>query len=227
MILSLGTDCTVNHGLQDYIGYNPFYDNGIRKSPFSAIWIFNPANSEKIKMVNYYSLGVVSDIIMNKFKGWNELKKNYRGKACSVNYPIEFTHYYNENYRENLNIESIPLFLDYIFSDKEKIFTSAWRIYYGFKKENIMQDRKDFLNGLLKFMKTMKSTKYELKFFFVVDKKANVQIEYIKNLTNGINIKYGILYNEKDNKPGRRWNAKFDCSGWENAINKVGLQKEI
>jgi hypothetical protein len=214
-IILLGTDCTLGHGFQDFIGYNFYYYDKVRKSPFGGTWIFNPENRKGFKRVNYGSLGVVAEVIENNFDGWTDTELNYRGKLACKKYPIEFTH-------GHFNTDAIDLFLERLKKNDLITFCSSWRVYYGFNPAHLKQDKKALESGIEKFKQVVK-TPHELKLFFVVDRNPE-QIKYVNGLMAGINIKYGILYNELDATPGRRWRMQFDASGWQQALIDTGVK---
>ena len=214
-IILVGTDCTLGHAFHDYLKYNVFYDNGIRKSPFGATYIFNPKN----KGTNYGSLSVVAACIKNKFKGWDDFTKNFRGKKCSKYYPVEFTHAYDE---KNINREAIPIFLNRIETESDLIFCSIWRTYHNFNQKNFKADKEIFDKGIYDFKSVIKN-KHELLFFFVMDRNNLNQLNYIKNLMSDKNIEYHIVYNETDKNKNRKFKMKFDCNGWEFLKNLLTL----
>jgi len=232
-LFSLGEDCTVNHGLNDFAGYDPLYPDGLRKSPFGGTWIYDLSNRRGHRRTNYGSLSVVADVINKEFAGWSELKKNYRGLYRSARYPIEFTHYRGTDETwKHLNIPSVQRFMGVLRSGNEPvIFTSSWRVYSGFKMARLPEDLKRFTmgNAALTYVLLRKypDLKYELKFFFVVDRGRDEHVKYVHTLMAGRTVPYALIYNEVDSTPGRRWRQRFDCAGWPDAIKKTSIPEGV
>lgn len=224
MIIPIGVDCTLNHGLSDYLGYNIFYDNGVRKSPFGATWIYSPeCEKGKFHPTNYGSLSVVAKLILSDFAGWGNLKKNFRGKWALVGYPVEFTHYFGTHETEaNLNREAVRPFLDAIRGNGKIVFCSVWRAYKDFTTARIADDKSLFDHGVSDFSSAVQCD-YDMKFFFIIDREHDAQRDYVRSIMRGHDMRYGILYNEIDKTPGRRWRQRFDAAGWPQALADVGL----
>jgi hypothetical protein len=224
-IIPVGVDCTLNHGFNDFLGYKIYDENGIRKTPFGATWIYSPdCRKGNFQPTHYGSLSVVSSLIKNNFAGWDQYKKNFRGKTSLKKYPVEFTHYFGTPETENnLNREAVDLFLKTISGSEKITFCSVWRTYRNFAVDRIAKDKNLFQSGISDFRAAVKCD-HDLKFFFVIDRDNIPQRHYVSTLMGGNNIRYGILFNEIDTTPGRRWKQRFDCAGWQQALEDTGMR---
>lgn len=178
--------------------------------------------------MNYGSLGIVADLIDAEFDGWDDLVNNFRGKASCKKYPVEFTYYSGDRKDANLNRETIQPFMKRLRGREDIIFCSLWRVYIGFNDENLLHDKSFFRDGLGKFRAAIRrinqALKYEIKLFFVIDREEK-QFEYVKNIMDGLTLKYGFLFNEID--LGNKWRSsimRFDCTGWEQALVDTGMK---
>jgi hypothetical protein len=111
--------------------------------------------------------------------------------------------------------------------DEPVIFTSSWRVYSGFKMARLPDDLKRFTMGHAALTDVLwrkyPDLKFELKFFFVVDRGRDEHEKYVCALMAGKDVPYALIYNEVDSTPGRRWRQRFDCAGWQDAIKKTGI----
>lgn len=218
MILNIGTDCTLFHGFVDYLNYR-HRENGVKTSPFAGTWIYDENNRPGEWRMNYGSLGIVAELIETKFKGWDTIKKNFRGKPALAKYPIEFTYY---NADDPFNQKATSLFLEILQRPKPLIFCSVWRAYKDFTPARIADDKSLFDHGVSDFSSAVQCD-YDMKFFFIIDREHDAQRDYVRSIMRGHDMRYGILYNEIDKTPGRRWRQRFDAAGWPQALADVGL----